>query len=98
MKLKDLLKDVLSKEETEFAPRAFDIVGDVAVIEVPAELKKKKKKIAEALKQAHPRIRTVCGKRGERSGDYRLSDLEILLGKTLRRATFLSGRPQSARG
>ncbi len=49
MKLKDILKDVLSKEELEFAPRAFDIVGDIAIIEIPDELKKKKKKIADFL-------------------------------------------------
>jgi tRNA (guanine37-N1)-methyltransferase len=81
MKLKELLKDVLSKEEMESAPRAFDIVGDIAIIEVPKGLMKKKKAIAGALKKAHPRIRTVCGKRGERSGDYRLSGLEVLLGR-----------------
>lgn len=81
MKLKDILKDVLSKEELEFAPRAFDIVGDIAIIEIPDELKKKKKKIAEALKKTQSRIKTVCNKKGERSGDYRLSDLEALIGK-----------------
>lgn len=81
MKLKDILKDVLSEKEQEFAPRAFDIVGDIAIIEIPDELKKKKKKIAEALKKTQPRIKTVCNKKGERSGDYRLSDLEVLTGK-----------------
>lgn len=81
MKLKGILKDVLSEKELEFAPRAFDIVGDIAIIEIPDELKKKKKKIAEALNKTQPRIKTVCNKKGERSGDYRLSDLEVLTGK-----------------
>ncbi|UCD03436.1 MAG: class I SAM-dependent methyltransferase family protein [Candidatus Aenigmatarchaeota archaeon] len=81
MKLKEALKDVLSEEELKLAPRAFDIVGDVAIIEVPAELRKHRKKIAEAIKKTHPRLQTVCNKKGERSGDYRLSDLELILGK-----------------
>jgi tRNA (guanine37-N1)-methyltransferase len=81
MKLKDVLRDKLGKEELELVPRAFDIVGDVAIIEVPPELKKRKRDIALALKKLHPRVKTVCNKTGERSGKYRLPSLEVLVGK-----------------
>jgi tRNA (guanine37-N1)-methyltransferase len=81
MKLHDFLKDKLSRAELELVPRAFDIIGDIAIIEIPAELKKRKSVIAKALKSLNPRIKTVCNKTGERSGEFRLQALEILLGK-----------------
>ena len=111
MKLKDALRDKLTKRELVLVPRAFDIVGDVAIIEIPPGLGKRKKDIAHALKAIHPRIRTVCGKTGERKGDFRLHDLEILLGKSTKtehresgcrfmldvRHTYFSGREGTER-
>lgn len=81
MKLRDVLKDKFKQKELELVPRAFDIVGDVAIIEIPPELKKRKKDIALAMHELHPKIKTVCNKTGERSGEFRLPKLEILLGK-----------------
>jgi len=81
MKLKDVLKDKLTKHELDLVPRAFDIVGDVAIIETPPALEKRKSDIAKALQAIHPRIKAVCNRTGERSGDFRLRPLEILLGK-----------------
>lgn len=80
MKLKDALKGKLTKKELAILPRAFEMVGDVAIIEIPPGLAKKKSAIAKALKQVHPRIKTVCNKRGERGGKFRLRSLEVLLG------------------
>jgi tRNA (guanine37-N1)-methyltransferase len=81
MKLKAFLKDKLTAEELEPVPRAFDVVGDIAIIEIPEGLGKKKKEIAKAMKALQPRLKTVCNKTGERSGEFRLPSLEILLGK-----------------
>lgn len=82
MKLKDALKDKLTKKELVLVPRAFDITGDIAIIDIPPELDKKKKEIAKALKAIHPSIKTVCRKTGERSGDYRLHELKVILGRS----------------
>ena len=81
MKLKDVLKEKLTKKELDLVPSAFDIIGDIAIIEIPKELGKRRHDIANALRKAHPRIKTVCSKTGERSGDYRLPSLETVLGK-----------------
>ncbi|MBN2330873.1 MAG: class I SAM-dependent methyltransferase family protein [Candidatus Aenigmarchaeota archaeon] len=81
MNLKDALKRKLSKKELAMLPRAFDVVGDVAMIEIPPGLAKKKAAIAKAMQQVHPNIRTVCSKLGDRSGRYRLRKLEVVLGK-----------------
>ncbi len=82
MNMKDILKERLSKEELSKVPRAFDVVGDVAIIEIPFELKHRKMDIAEALLKVNKHVKTVCDKYGERSGDYRLNELEILIGKS----------------
>ena len=81
MRLKESLKDVLSKEESDIFQGAYTIIGDVAIIEIPDGLKKHKKRIAEEIRKAHPRIKTICNKKGERAGDYRISDLEVIFGR-----------------
>jgi tRNA (guanine37-N1)-methyltransferase len=81
MNMKDVLKDKLTEKELAQVPRAFDIVGDVAIIEIPDELRKHRKKIAEALAKVNSNVRAVCNKKTGRSGDYRLNDIEVLLGK-----------------
>ena len=60
MNLKDVLKAKkakLTKEELDLVPRAFDIIGDVAIIDIPPGLEKRKQAIAKALKAIHPRIK-----------------------------------------
>lgn len=79
MNIKDVLKDKLTPEEIKLVPRAFDIFGDVALIEIPDEISKHKKIIAEAIVKIHP-VKTVCNKLSERIGDYRLYDVEVLYG------------------
>jgi tRNA (guanine37-N1)-methyltransferase len=78
--LREALKGRLPPEEAALVPRAFDMVGEVAIIEIPRELSHRKNEIASALKDAHKRIKAVCNKRGERAGDFRLTDLEVILG------------------
>lgn len=80
MKLRDALKGKVPEDMLGKVPSSFDIIGDVAIIEIPPELDRWKKDIAKALKDLHPRLRTVCNKTGDRSGDFRLPSLELLLG------------------
>ncbi len=80
MKLKDALSGKLTEKELAMLPRAFDMVGDIAIIEIPPGLSRKKSAIAKALKRLHPRTKTVCNKLGERDGKFRLRSLEVLLG------------------
>jgi len=81
MKLKEILNKNLTKKQMDLLPRAFDIIGDVALVEIPKELRSKKKEIAKAIVKLHPGVKTVCNKTGERAGEYRLPSLEIILGK-----------------
>jgi tRNA (guanine37-N1)-methyltransferase len=62
-------------------PRALDIVGDIAIIEIPPELKARESLIGEAILKTHKKVRTVLVKVGAVSGTYRLREFEIIAGE-----------------
>jgi tRNA (guanine37-N1)-methyltransferase len=62
-------------------PRALDIVGDIAVIEVPPELKAQESLIGEAILKTHKNVHTVLAKIGAVSGTYRLRSFEVIAGE-----------------
>ena len=81
MGLKEELGGKIPKGKLGFLRTGFDIIGDVAVIEIPEELESRKLLIAKALVKVHPSVKTVCRKLSEREGTFRLRWLEILVGK-----------------
>lgn len=76
-----LLRERLSREELALVRRSFDIVGDLAIIEVPEELEHRKYEIAGALMEAHRNIKAVFRKGGEVKGKARVRKLEHLAGE-----------------
>jgi tRNA (guanine37-N1)-methyltransferase len=62
-------------------PRALDIVGDIAIIEIPPELKAHERPIGEAILTVHKNVRTVLAKAGAVSGTYRLREFEVIAGE-----------------
>ncbi len=82
MGLKEELEGKIPESKLAFLRTGFDIIGDVAIIEIPEELESKKLIIAKALLKVHPSVKTVCRKLSEREGAFRLRELEILVGKS----------------
>jgi tRNA (guanine37-N1)-methyltransferase len=62
-------------------PKALDIIGDIAIVEIPTELKNHKKLLGVAILEAHKNLRTVLSKAGAVSGEYRLRDFEVIAGE-----------------
>jgi tRNA (guanine37-N1)-methyltransferase len=62
-------------------PRALDIIGDIAVIEIPSDLKAHESLIGEAILKTHKNVRTVLAKVGAVSGTYRLREFEFIAGE-----------------
>ncbi len=66
---------------------SYDIVGDIAIIEVPIPKrgqggsKAKHVELAREIMKVHPRIKTVLAKTGERSGEFRLRSFRKVLGR-----------------
>ena len=79
--LKDHLRKKLSKKELELLRKSFDIVGDVAILEIPRELAKKQKIIANGVFEMHRNVNAVYVEEGGRKGKLRLQKLKWLAGE-----------------
>lgn len=77
----DLLARVMTRAELALIPRGFDLLGSIAIVEIPRELEPRSSDIAEAVMEANPRIKTVLAKAGAVSGVYRTRKLEFVAGK-----------------
>ena len=79
--LKEILKGKLSKEELRLVRRSFDIIGDIAQIEIPLELEKKENVIAKAIMQMHKNVKVVVKKVGPTSGEERIRPVKVIAGE-----------------
>lgn len=82
MDLKKILEKDLTKKELKVFRKSFEIIGDIAILEIPEELEKKEKKIAETVLKQHKHIKTIVKKLSGRKGEFRLKDYKILKGKS----------------
>ncbi|HME54756.1 MAG TPA: methyltransferase domain-containing protein [Candidatus Lokiarchaeia archaeon] len=78
--LATLLADVLPLGVAEKIPRAFNIVGDIAVLELDDELLSFKGVIAEKLRELHPFLKSIYMKESARSGDFRTTKINLVWG------------------
>lgn len=88
--LRWVLKGQLTGDELKQL-RAFDIVGDIAVIKPPEELLPKKDVIGQALMQVHRHVRTVLCQVGPVSGEFRTRELEVIAGEPRTETTHREG-------
>jgi len=77
----EVLSKKLTDEELEIAPRSFDTIGDIVVIEIPEPLWEKKIIIGESIIETFPSIKTVYAKSGKVSGVNRLRPIEFIVGE-----------------
>jgi|SRR3989338_3627560 len=81
-RLKELLKDKLSEQESKLVPNSYDQIGTIAIFQdFPKELKKKEKLIAETLIRNNKNVKTVAIKTKKHSGKYRLKEVKIIAGE-----------------
>jgi tRNA (guanine37-N1)-methyltransferase len=79
--LAQVLEDRLPPHLLASLPRALDVIGDIAIIEIPPELKTHESLIGEAILKAQKNVRTVLAKVGAVSGTYRLRAFKIIAGE-----------------
>ncbi len=80
--LKEVLKrsGKFSEEQLRYLPRSFDILGEIALVQIPYNLREMKKVIGQNLISLNKNIRTVYGK-GKFYGRLRKQRIEFLAGK-----------------
>lgn len=82
VKLKELLKGKLTKEQLELVPSAFDMVGDLAIFsDFPDGLKGKEKLIGDSLLKLNSHLKVVLKKTKNYSGVFRTPKLKIIAGE-----------------
>jgi tRNA (guanine37-N1)-methyltransferase len=79
--LRERLSEKLSEKELDLAKTSFDAVGDIATLEIPTELKKKEKVIAETIMELNHNIRVVAKKAGPTAGVERIRPIKVVLGE-----------------
>ncbi len=78
--LLEALKDKLPPHLLENLPKSMDIIGSVAIIEVPRELEESKRLVGEAVLKINRNVEVVLGKAGPVAGQIRVRDYEIVAG------------------
>ncbi len=86
--LKENLSKKLTKEELEFVTTGHDIIGSIAIIEIPKELESREKIIAETLLEINTQIQTVLKKADIHSGVYRTQKMTYLAGVNTKETTY----------
>jgi len=76
-----VLQSELSLHSLASLPRAADFVGEIAIIEIPPELKPYEKSIGNAILRVNKNVRTVLAKAGAVSGTYRLREFKVIAGE-----------------
>jgi tRNA (guanine37-N1)-methyltransferase len=79
--LMQVLENKLPPHLLASLPQALDVIGDIAIVEIPPELKAHEKPIGEAILKTHKNIKTVLAKAGAISGTYRLREFTFIAGE-----------------
>ncbi len=80
MSLHSLLQNKLPPEKLALLPKGFEVIGDIAIINIPDALDNEKYLIAEALSIHKKGLKTVLRKLNKIEGAARIADFELLLG------------------
>jgi len=79
--LLDLLKSKIPKDLLPLVRRSFDIIGDIAVIDIPEELEGYEEEIAEALMKIHKNVKVVAKISSKTEGLYRIRRVKVVKGE-----------------
>lgn len=85
-KLLQVVGKKLTKKELGLLKRAYDVVGTIAILEIPKELEKKEKILADAIMKLNKRIKSVVKKAGGHIGEFRVQKMKHLAGKKTKEA------------
>jgi len=77
----ELLEDKLPPYLLASLPRAADLVGDIAIVELPPELDAHKNIIGKAVLKSQKNVRTVLAKAGAVGGTFRLRGFSVIAGE-----------------
>ena len=80
-KLREELNAVLSKEEMAKLVSSYDLLGEMAIVEIPASLTDKETQIAGAIMRLNKRVKFVAKRVGRYCGEFRTVKHQTILGE-----------------
>ena len=80
-KINELLEDNIPAHLLKLLPQSMDIVGDIAIIDIPLDLKKYDVILGKAILEINKNVKTVLSKSSPVKGVYRLRSLDFISGK-----------------
>ena len=79
--IETILNKKLTAEQLKLIPKSQEIVGSIMILEIPPQLIKEEKLIAEAYLQINRNIETIVQKNRIHSGEFRTRKVKILAGR-----------------
>ena len=79
--LTEALEGDLPHRLLAIVPKSFDVVGQIAIVELPDQLASFDELIGKGLLKICPSVRTVMAKAGAFSSDYRTRELRLIAGE-----------------
>jgi len=79
-KLVQELKEQIPESKLGFLPKGFQRVGDIVILNLNNELDSFKEEIGEAVLRVFPKIKSVCNKEGEITGQFREPQIKVIAG------------------
>lgn len=77
----EALEKAIPEKYRSMIKHSFDVIGDIAVVEVPKELERLERTFAWTIRRTHPHIKVVAKKAGVTKGSYRVRKVKIISGK-----------------
>jgi len=78
--LRDTLRGVVPSQLASQLPRSFDVIGDIAIIELSTKLEAYSAEVGRGILEINPHLRLVLRKSGEVMGRFRTRELHVLAG------------------
>ncbi len=79
--VEEALALILPKDELAKVVNSFDIIGDIAMLEIPESLVSKEEEIAKAVCIVHRNVKVVAKKEGPMEGAFRTRKMSVIYGE-----------------
>ncbi len=86
--IKDILRAIMKEKELNNLVSSFEVLNNIAIIEIPDSLKKYEKQIGQAVMQMHKNIKTVLKKETAMQGEFRIRKVKYIAGKKTTITTY----------
>lgn len=78
---RELLVERFGEEMAKGVLSSYDVIGDIAIIQIPEELAEHEKEVGRLLLEGDAKLKVVLKKTGGREGEFRVTKLEHLTGE-----------------